>query len=101
MNYYEQVEDLKQQIVSKFTPDKIYLFGSGAKGIIKKNSDIDLCIVKNIAKPRQFKADLQLNLNSEIPFDIIVYTPESWSKNSNDMTSLAYLIKTKGVKLYG
>lgn len=101
MNYYEQVEDLRQQIVTKFAPEKIYLFGSGAKGIIRESSDIDLCIIKNVAKPKQFKVDLQLNLDSEIPFDIIVYTPESWSKHSNDATSFAYLIKTKGVKLYG
>lgn len=99
--YYDQVEDLKKQIVSKFAPEKIYLFGSGAKGVIRKNSDIDLCIIKDIAEPKQFKIDLQLNLNSEIPFDIIVYTPGNWLKNSNDMTSFAYQIKTKGVKLYG
>lgn len=101
MNYYEQVEDLRQQIISNFAPEKIYLFGSGAKGVIRKSSDIDLCIIKDVAKPRQLKIDLQLNLNSEIPFDIIVYTPDSWVKNSGDMTSFAYQIMTKGVKLYG
>jgi uncharacterized protein len=42
-----------------------------------------------------------LNLESEIPFDIVVYTPEAWKDNVNDKTSFAYLISEKGVVLYG
>jgi predicted nucleotidyltransferase len=101
MTHTEQIESLKQQIVSQYAPDKIYLFGTCAKGIIRQNSDIDLCIVKDTPDIREFKRELQLNLESEIPVDYIVYTPENWLKHSEDSTSFAYLIKSKGVQLYG
>jgi predicted nucleotidyltransferase len=101
MTHYEQIESLKEQIVAKYHPDQIILFGSCAKGVIRKNSDIDLCIIKEIEKIREFRIDLQLNLQSEIPFDIVAYTPESWAKYSEDSTSFAYLIKKQGVQIHG
>ena len=101
MLHIEQIESLKQQIISRYTPDKIILFGSCAKGIIRSSSDIDLCIIKQVDKIRELKMDMQLNLESEIPFDIVVYTPEAWKDNVNDETSFAYLISEKGVVLYG
>ncbi len=101
MTHYEQIESLKNQIVEKYYPDKIILFGSCAKGVIRKNSDIDLCIVKETKKIREVKIDMQLNLDSDIPFDIIFYTPEAWEEYSKDTTSFAYLIKEQGVVLYG
>jgi len=101
MTHTEQIESLKQQIVSKYNPDKIYLFGTCAKGQIRLSSDIDLCIVKDTLNIREFKQELQLNLESEISVDLIIYTPENWRKHSEDSTSFAYLIKSTGVQLYG
>ena len=101
MLHDEQIESLKQQIISRYTPDMIILFGSCAKGIIRSSSDIDLCIIKQVDKIRDLKIDMQLNLESEIPFDIVVYTPEAWNDNVRDETSFAYLIREKGVVLYG
>ena len=101
MTHYEQIEIIKRQIVEKVDPEQIFLFGSCAKGVIRKNSDIDLCIIKETEQLRKFKLDLELSLDSDIPLDIIAYTPESWAKNSEDPTSFAYLIKHKGVMIYG
>ena len=101
MTHTEQIESLKQQIVWKYAPDKIFLFGSCAKGMIRQSSDIDLCIVKDTPNIREFKRELQLNLESDISMDIIVYTPKKWRKYSEDSASFAYLIKSTGVQLYG
>lgn len=101
MAYEEQIAKLTRQIVEKYAPEKIFLFGSYAKGVIRKNSDIDLCIVKDTDNIRELKRDLQLSLDVEIPVDIMVYTPASWSEHSRDCTSFAYQIQTRGVLLYG
>ena len=41
-----EINLIKEQIVSYYAPSKIILFGSQAKGTATKKSDIDLCIVK-------------------------------------------------------
>ncbi|NLG83789.1 MAG: hypothetical protein GX493_04075 [Firmicutes bacterium] len=40
-----------------------------------RSSDIDLCLVKEVEDIRKFKRDVQLNLDAEIPVDLVVYTP--------------------------
>ena len=101
MNHYDQIELLKQQIIQKYDPEQIYLFGSCAKGTVRLNSDIDLCIVKDTPEIREFKREMMVDLCAEIPLDLIVYSPESWARHSVDPGSFAYLIKSKGVQLYG
>ncbi|HBF36845.1 MAG TPA: nucleotidyltransferase [Firmicutes bacterium] len=101
MTHDQQIQSLKQQIVEQYEPEQIFLFGSCAKGIPRGNSDIDLCIIKNVQNPRQFKIDLQLNLRSEASLDIVIYSPKNWARFSEDSGSFAYLIKNRGVLLYG
>jgi predicted nucleotidyltransferase len=99
--HYRQIELLKEQIISKYDPEQIFLFGSCARGVVRGKSDIDLCIIKDVPEIRKFKRELMMNLDMEIPVDLIVYTPKSWEKHIGDSGSFAYLIKTKGVQLYG
>jgi uncharacterized protein len=56
--HIEQIESLKQQIISRYSLEKIILFGSCAKGIIRSSSDIDLCIIKQVDKIRDLKMDM-------------------------------------------
>ncbi|MCR4430449.1 MAG: nucleotidyltransferase domain-containing protein [Tepidanaerobacteraceae bacterium] len=44
---HEEIEKIRKEIINKFQPDKIILFGSQAKGIAKLSSDIDLCVIIN------------------------------------------------------
>lgn len=45
MNHDVQIDSLKQQILGRYAPRKHLLFGSCAKGVYRKKSDIDLCVV--------------------------------------------------------
>lgn len=101
VDFYRELDKIKNQIISSYNPSKIILFGSLAKGTWRKNSDIDLCIIKNSDNKRELIADIYLNINSEVPFDILVYTEEEWALCVKDTTSFAYLIDSKGVVLYG
>ena len=47
-----EVDYIKNQIVEKYSPEKIILFGSVAKGIFRDSSDIDLCIIKDTNNKR-------------------------------------------------
>lgn len=92
---------LQHQIVKICAPKKIILFGSQAKGTATEQSDIDLCIVAETANKRKLLTDLYCDTDSEKPIDFLLYTPEEWDKNVNDVQSFAYKLNREGVLLYG
>lgn len=101
VNLDSTVSKITDDIVSKFNPIKIILFGSAAKGLYRKSSDIDLCIIKDTLNKRVLIANIYTEIDCDIPFDIIVYTNEEWERNISDTSSFAYLINRSGVILYG
>lgn len=92
----EQAREIIRQIIEKHAPDKVLLFGSRAKGALRKGSDIDLCIVKDTEDVRGFKRDVQLSLDTDIPVDLVVYTPAAWAELTRDSSSFAYQIHARG-----
>lgn len=99
--FNNEVEYIKNQIIQKYEPEKIILFGSVAKGVFKDNSDIDLCIIKDTTDKRQLLIEIYINIDSTIPFDLVLYTSEEWDKCVNDKNSFAYNINNTGVKIHG
>jgi len=95
-----EIESMKEQIVSRYAPKKIVLFGSQAKGTATKNSDIDLCIIKNTANKRDLLTDMYLNIESSKPFDLILYTENEWYRCIIDTTSFAYQINNNGIIVF-
>ena len=96
-----EINLIKEQIVSRYAPSKIILFGSQAKGVATRKSDIDLCIVKDTENKRELLIDMYLSIESSKPFDLLLYTESEWNQCVNDTTSFAYLINKKGAVIYG
>lgn len=46
MSNQKEIKKIIQQIVEKYEPEKIILFGSFGRGKPTKNSDVDLFIIK-------------------------------------------------------
>ena len=99
--FNKEVDYISRQIIKKYAPEVIILFGSVAKGIFKANSDIDLCIIKNTNDKRKLLADMYVCIDCRIPFDLVLYTTDEWNKFVNDKNSFAYTINNTGVKIYG
>jgi predicted nucleotidyltransferase len=76
------IEKLVEVIVRSVEPDKIILFGSRAAGNFGKDSDYDLCVIKNQVKHRRRMAQsLYKSLYGiGVPVDIIVETPERFEE---------------------
>jgi predicted nucleotidyltransferase len=72
-----RIEDLKQQLLAKYAPEKIILFGSAAREDEEVN-DVDLFIVKDNVP--HLGADrireLYRLINTDLPVDYLVYRPE-------------------------
>ena len=71
-----QIEDLKLQLVAKYAPAKVILFGSAARGDDEIN-DVDLLIVKEDVPTFGAERIRQLYrlIDTELPVDYLVYRP--------------------------
>ena len=78
MKHQKEIKKITDQIVKKYQPEKIILFGSYAWGKPTENSDVDLFIVKESDLPRRFRTTrVERILDSvSFPVDVLVYTPK-------------------------
>lgn len=72
----DRLEELKKQLVTKYGPEKIVLFGSAA-GEGEEINDIDLLIIKNDVPHFGAERIRQLYrlVNIDLPVDYLVYRP--------------------------
>jgi len=96
-----ELQKITQQFIERYQPHKLLLFGSHAKNSARWNSDIDLCVIVEAADKRMLLTDMYLNIESDVPFDLLLYSPDEWEQCILDHTSFAYLIHKEGVLLYG
>jgi predicted nucleotidyltransferase len=68
----EAIDQVVQQIVEKFKPQRIILFGSYARGNPRPESDVDLLIVLDGPKK---SLDIRHDLGVMFGLDLVVYTP--------------------------
>jgi len=99
--FKDQIEYITEQIVSKYNPLKIILFGSCAKECVTKSSDIDLCIICEYEDKKKMLMDMFMYIESEKDIDLILYRPTEWEQYKEDTTTFASIINRKGMILYG
>jgi acid stress-induced BolA-like protein IbaG/YrbA len=100
MQINNNVKLVCDKIVSKFSPDKIILFSSKVNCSGETNS-FKICIVKETDNKDELEKQIYLEIESEIQFDILIYTPNEWEKHSTNKHSFAYSICKKGTLIYG
>ena len=72
-----EINDKVQVIVRKYSPDKIMLFGSYAKGNPSPDSDVDLLVIIDTKQSTwELAVEISLALKHSFPMDIIVRTPQ-------------------------
>lgn len=100
-DHYSEIELLKKQIVDIYKPHMIYLFGSCARRMVRRDSDIDLCVIMDFTDKHELMSDMNMRLESEIPFDIILYSVTAWEENASFEGSFANKIMKEGKLIYG
>ena len=98
------IESMVDRITSKFSPVKIYLFGSYATGDFEVDSDIDLLIVvdaKDSEKIKEMRRGInKLLADREMPVDIIVISSEKMELRRDIPGTLPYICVREGELLY-
>ncbi len=71
------VQDFCQEVVEKFYPEKIILFGSYAYGEPTPDSDIDLLVILPLeGEPVDKAIEIRLAIDYRFPLDLLVRSPE-------------------------
>jgi predicted nucleotidyltransferase len=99
--YNNEIEKIKNQIINKYNPKDIILFGSCAKGLVKRGSDIDICVILETGDKKKTLREMLVEVEYDVDLDIIIYTPLEWSKYKDDKASFANIINRTGVSLVG
>ena len=104
INKTKEIKKITDQIVEKYKPEKIILFGSYAWGKPNKDSDVDLFIVKKSRKRRidRGRELRKILFGHNFPaMDLLIYTPAEIEKRLSIEDFFIKEILSKGKVFYG
>lgn len=97
-----QINSIKDQLVKKYKPQKIFLFGSSVTGNMTDDSDLDFLIIKDDKKdPYNRIVEVYGLVKKNIAADFIVYTPEEFGERLRLGDPFITSILLEGRVLYG
>lgn len=98
----KQIQEIVQTIVEGYDPEKVYIFGSYVNGTPNKDSDLDICVIK---ETNERALDRRIQVHSlfdpyPYPMDIFVYTPIEFEENKKILNTLAFYISRSNQLMY-
>lgn len=103
VEFEKEILNITKQIIEKYKPQKIILFGSAAKGELTPDSDADFLIIKNDIP--YYGADrireLSRLIKRSIPVDFFIYRQDEFEKRLAMGDPFLKLILKEGKILYG
>ena len=103
LNFEKEIERITTQIVEKYKPEKIILFGSAARGEANADSDADFLIVKKQTPYYGVDRIRELSrlINRNIAVDFLIYRSDEFEKRLKMEDPFLELIIKEGKVLYG
>lgn len=99
----KEIESITQQILEKYRPEKIILFGSAAREKFSADSDADFLIIKK--ETPLYGADrireLSRLIERNIPVDFLIYRPEEFDQRLEMGDPFLKVILKEGKVLHG
>lgn len=90
------VEDLKA-----YSPLRVILFGSAARGETDARSDLDFVVIKQTDQPfLERLKDVALCVKVPGAIDLLVYTPEEWQRMRDAESPFAEQVTQEGRVVY-
>lgn len=99
----ETLNEVLERLIGAYQPERIYLFGSTARGEAGPDSDLDLLIVvADSAAPERRRSRLAYNVlrGTGCAVDAIVQTHTSFERRKHLKTSLSGIVLREGQLLY-
>ena len=74
---FDEILDVRDQIVREFRPQSMILFGSHARGTARAESDVDLLVIMPFSgSPIRKAVDILRKIKHRFPLDLVVRTPD-------------------------
>ena len=103
IDFAKEIENITAQIIEKYRPEKIILFGSSVRGEFGRDSDADFLIIKKTTP--HYGADrireLSRLIKRSIPVDLLIYRPEEFETRLKMGDPFLKAIIREGKVLYG
>lgn len=96
------MESMVRRIVERFSPDRVILFGSYARGAAEPDSDVDLLVVMRCTESTwQQAVEIRQSL-ADLPIakDVIVVTPEYFERYRDIIGTVVWPAVREGKVLY-
>ena len=96
--------EIVRRLVEAYSPERIYLFGSVARGEAGPDSDYDIMlIVPDDAPPERLRSRLayQALRGTGTAADVVVWPRSSFERRARVAASLPATVSREGVLLYG
>lgn len=104
LSQYPVVAEMVRRLVETFRPERIYLFGSHARGEETPGSDFDLLLVvreSSLPRYRRDQAAFRALNGVGAAKDVLVLTREEFDRKRTVVCSLPATVEREGVLLYG
>ena len=95
--------EIVRRLVAAYQPERIYLFGSKARGDADRDSDFDLMvIVPDDAPQEQHDSDLAYRVlrGTGTAVDVLVWTRSQFDRRAHVVTSLPATVLREGLLLH-
>jgi predicted nucleotidyltransferase len=103
LDFEKEIQSITTQLIEKYGPEKIILFGSAARGGTGPDSDADFLIIKK--QTPYYGSDrireLSPIIERNIPVDFLIYRPEEFEKRLEMGDPFLKAILREGRVLYG
>jgi len=103
LDFEKEIQSITKQLIEKYSPEKIILFGSAARGESGPDSDADFLIIKK--QTPYYGSDrireLSPIIERNIPVDFFIYRPEEFEKRLEMGDPFLKAILKEGRVLYG
>ncbi|MBI4035963.1 nucleotidyltransferase domain-containing protein [Candidatus Daviesbacteria bacterium] len=97
-----QIDSITDQLIKKYKPQKIFLFGSSVTGNMTDDSDLDFLIIKDDRRNFHDRVvEIYKLVEKNIAADFIVYTPKEVSERVRIGDPFIKSILSEGRVLYG
>lgn len=97
----DEVMRVCEEVVKLVNPKMVILYGTKvnvANGGVK---NFDICVVMDTTDTMTSEKQIYLAVESALPFNVLVYTPQEWDELISDPYSFASNILRKGTVVYG
>jgi len=72
----DEIKSFVNDIINRFSPERVILFGSHASGDTTPDSDVDILVVMDFkSRPHQQAFEIRRTIKTSFPLDLLVRRP--------------------------